>query len=102
LSRACGFQGRKRSGDGVPSRPLSDILAGTRNRRFEGWDEKDRRSRSNPGVKREQIKDNTGWQVRYAEKVAETPAPSARELEVLRELHARTVRAHGEGTGVTA
>ena len=49
-----------------------------------------------PGVTREQIDGNTGWTVRYADKVAETPAPTARELEVLRELHARTRRAHGE------
>ncbi len=45
---------------------------------------------------REQIDDNTGWPVRYAEKVAETAPPTAQELEVLRELHARTARAHGE------
>jgi glutaconate CoA-transferase subunit B len=49
-----------------------------------------------PGVTREQIDGNTGWKVKYAAKVAETPAPTARELEVLRELHARTKRAHGE------
>jgi len=48
-----------------------------------------------PGVTREQIQDNIGWPVRYAPTVAETPAPSAQELEVLRELHARTARAHG-------
>ena len=49
-----------------------------------------------PGVTREQIQENTGWTVKYADKVAETPPPPARELEVLRELHARTARAHGE------
>jgi glutaconate CoA-transferase subunit B len=49
-----------------------------------------------PGVTRAQIAENTGWDVRYADKVAETPPPSARELEVLRALHARTARAHGE------
>ena len=48
-----------------------------------------------PGVTRAQIADSTGWQVRYADTVTETPAPSARELEVLRALHARTARAHG-------
>ena len=48
-----------------------------------------------PGVTREQITENTGWPVRYAAKVDETPAPSVRELEALRELHARTRRAHG-------
>jgi len=48
-----------------------------------------------PGVTRAQIADSTGWEVRYADTVTETPAPSARELEVLRALHARTARAHG-------
>jgi glutaconate CoA-transferase, subunit B len=49
-----------------------------------------------PGVKRVQIGENSGWPARYAAKVAETPAPTAEELEVLRELTARTARAHGE------
>ena len=48
-----------------------------------------------PGVTRAQIADNTGWPVRFADTVAETPTPSVSELEVLRELHARTKRAHG-------
>jgi glutaconate CoA-transferase subunit B len=43
-----------------------------------------------PGVTRAQIADNTGWDVLYADKVGETPQPTARELEVLRALHART------------
>jgi glutaconate CoA-transferase subunit B len=47
------------------------------------------------GVTREQIQENTGWTVRYAAKVGETPPPTAQELEVLRELNARTARAHG-------
>ena len=49
-----------------------------------------------PGVTREQIDGATGWKVRYAPTVSETPAPGARELEVLRELQTRTARAHGE------
>jgi len=48
-----------------------------------------------PGVSRDQINDNTGWPVRYAADVAETKAPTADELVILRELHARTARAHG-------
>jgi glutaconate CoA-transferase subunit B len=47
-----------------------------------------------PGVTREQIQENTGWQVRFAAKVGETPAPAAKELEVLRALHDRTIKAH--------
>jgi glutaconate CoA-transferase subunit B len=49
-----------------------------------------------PGVTREQIQENTGWPVKFAAKVAETSPPTQRELEVLRELHARTNRAHAE------
>jgi len=32
-----------------------------------------------PGVTREQIQENTGWQVKFAAKVAVTPAPAAKE-----------------------
>jgi glutaconate CoA-transferase subunit B len=49
-----------------------------------------------PGVTREQIEANTGWRVRYANHVAETPEPRVDELAALRELHARTKRAHGD------
>ena len=49
-----------------------------------------------PGVSREQIADNTGWPVRYAANVKETLAPTMQELQTLRDLHARTKRAHGE------
>jgi glutaconate CoA-transferase subunit B len=47
-----------------------------------------------PGVTREQIQDSVGWPVKYAAQVSETSAPTAKELDVLRELHARTNRAH--------
>ena len=47
-----------------------------------------------PGVTRAQIAENSGWPVKFAAQVAETPAPTVRELEVLRDLHARTKRAH--------
>ena len=49
-----------------------------------------------PGVSREQIDANTGWPVRYAPSVVETPTPTPQELGVLRDLNARTARAHGE------
>jgi glutaconate CoA-transferase subunit B len=51
-----------------------------------------------PGVTRAQVADHTGWPVRYAAEVAETPPPTPRELEVLRTLNARTARAHGQAT----
>jgi len=43
-----------------------------------------------PGATREQISDGTGWAVKFATKVADTPPPTAQELGVLRDLHART------------
>ena len=49
-----------------------------------------------PGVTREQIEANTGWPARFASDVGETAPPTEQELSTLRELHARTARAHGE------
>ena len=49
-----------------------------------------------PGITRDQIDANTGWRVRYANAVAETPEPRVDELAALRELQARTKRAHGD------
>src|ERR1700730_594470 len=49
-----------------------------------------------PAVTRDQIEANSGWPVRYAADVSETPAPTDQELSVLREVHARTARAHGD------
>ena len=49
-----------------------------------------------PGVTREEIIENTGWDVEFADEVAETAIPSEKELQVLRELHARTAKAHGD------
>jgi glutaconate CoA-transferase subunit B len=48
------------------------------------------------GVTREQIQENTGWPVKYAAMVDETAAPTAKELDVLRDLQARTARATAE------
>jgi len=48
-----------------------------------------------PGVTQEEIKAQTGWPVRFAPTLTETPKPTTNELAVLRDLHARTARAHG-------
>jgi glutaconate CoA-transferase subunit B len=47
-----------------------------------------------PGVKCDQVRKNTGWPVRFASDVRETAPPTPEELEVLRELNARTAEAH--------
>lgn len=52
-----------------------------------------------PGVTRAQVMSATGWSVRFADTVTETPAPTTVELEALRDLNARTARAHGTAVG---
>ena len=47
-----------------------------------------------PGVTREIVRDRTGWVPQFAAPIDETPAPDVTELETLRELQARTARAH--------
>jgi glutaconate CoA-transferase subunit B len=41
------------------------------------------------------VSKSCGWPLKFANPLAETPPPTAEELRVLRELHARTARAHG-------
>jgi glutaconate CoA-transferase, subunit B len=48
-----------------------------------------------PGVTRDEVIEQTGWPVAFAGTVVETPAPTPRELDVLRDLQARTAAAHG-------
>ena len=48
-----------------------------------------------PGVTREALRAATGWPLKFAAKVDQTPPPSAEELGVLRDIQARTRRAHG-------
>jgi glutaconate CoA-transferase subunit B len=47
-----------------------------------------------PGVSRATIEENCGWPVRFAETVAETPVPTTAEISVLRDINARTKKAH--------
>lgn len=46
-----------------------------------------------PGVTREQATAATGWSLKIAEGLAETPQPSQAELAALREIHRRTAAA---------
>jgi glutaconate CoA-transferase subunit B len=48
-----------------------------------------------PGVTREKVQAECAWPVRFAASVRETPPPNETELAVLRDLHARTAKAHG-------
>src|SRR5215213_5306024 len=54
-----------------------------------GFDEKTRRMKVlalNPGVTREQVQDDTGFKLDFAEDLSTTSPPTAKELAVLREL----------------
>lgn len=46
------------------------------------------------GATREQVRAQTGWPIRFAEEVTVTAPPTREELQVLRDLHARTRQAH--------
>jgi len=52
-----------------------------------------------PGVTDGQVRENTGWPIRFAARIDETPAPTAEELTALRDLNERTARAHGVTAG---
>lgn len=47
-----------------------------------------------PGVTQEAARAACGWPLRFSSQVIETPPPTPEELRVLRELHARTKKAH--------
>ena len=51
-----------------------------------------------PGVTRAQMAETVGWEIKYADNVAETPPPTKEELTVLRDLKARTAAAHAGKT----
>ena len=48
-----------------------------------------------PGVTGERVRESTSWDVKFAERVTATAAPTRDELETLRDLNERTARAHG-------
>ncbi|WP_029003304.1 CoA-transferase subunit beta [Azorhizobium doebereinerae] len=47
-----------------------------------------------PGVTRDQVQAACMWPLRFSAQPGETPAPTAEELAILRDLHARTKAAH--------
>lgn len=50
-----------------------------------------------PGVTKDEVQANCGWPVRFADDLEQTKPPSSTELQVLRDMKARTKAAH-EGT----
>jgi len=48
-----------------------------------------------PGVTVDQVRQATEWQLKVAPKIETTEAPTVTELAALRDLHARTAKAHG-------
>lgn len=51
------------------------------------------------GVTRDKVQETCGWKVRFSERLEETPPPTELELTTLRELQARTEKAHGGKKG---
>jgi glutaconate CoA-transferase subunit B len=49
-----------------------------------------------PGATRAEVQETCSWPVKYATSLDETPAPPADELQTLRDLKARTAKAHGQ------
>jgi glutaconate CoA-transferase subunit B len=49
-----------------------------------------------PGISNAQVQEATEWPVRFADDLSQTRAPEPGELEILRELRARTAEAHRE------
>ena len=52
-----------------------------------------------PGVSRDHVRSQTGWPIRFADAVTDTPAPTPSELATLRDLNERTAQAHGTTAG---
>jgi glutaconate CoA-transferase, subunit B len=52
-----------------------------------------------PGVTADEVQAQCAWRLRFSESVKETAPPTEEELTVLRDLHARTKRAHQGGAG---
>jgi glutaconate CoA-transferase subunit B len=48
------------------------------------------------GVTVEEARAATGWELKIAEHLEETPEPTVEELATLRDLMARTAEAHGQ------
>ncbi len=48
-----------------------------------------------PGTTRETVRQNTGWDVKFSDRLEETSPPRDEELAILRDLAARTAQAHG-------
>ena len=48
-----------------------------------------------PGITVDQVRAATGWDLQVASSLAKTEAPNAKELATLRDLQARTAKAHG-------
>jgi glutaconate CoA-transferase subunit B len=48
-----------------------------------------------PGITVDQAKAATGWELKVADRLEHTMPPTAQELATLRDLQARTAKAHG-------
>ena len=88
-----GRTGRERRELGIPTKGPTLLVTDLCIMRPEAESNEMVVSSMHPGVTRAQIRESTGWEVRFAAEVDETAPPAPGELEVLRALHARTATA---------
>jgi glutaconate CoA-transferase, subunit B len=94
-----GRTGRERAALGLASKGPTLIVTDLCTMRLEPETNEFLVASLHPGVSAEQVRDSTGWRVRFFETVGETPAPTDEELRVLRDLQERTAQAHGRTVG---
>ncbi|HLY18573.1 MAG TPA: CoA-transferase subunit beta [Bryobacteraceae bacterium] len=90
-----GPSGRERRELGIPTRGPTVLVTDLCIMRPEAESNELVVAGMHPGVTREQVRTSTGWEIRFAGTVEETPPPAPGELAVLRDLHARTAAAQG-------
>ena len=88
-----GRTGRERRALGIPTRGPVRIVTDLCTMRPDPETNEFQVASLHPGVTREDVRRNTGWEIRFADCLGETSPPVTTELEILRDLQARTARA---------
>ncbi len=93
-----GPTGRERRALGVPTEGPALIVTDLCTMRPDPETKEFEVATLHPGVTRDAARAATGWDLQFADRVDETPAPEPHELDALRDLNARTAQAHGTAT----
>ena len=89
-----GPTGKERAGFGIPTRGPTLIITDLCILRPERGSNELVANSLHPGITREQVVEETGWEIRFTDSLTETPPPTAEELAALRTLHRATEDAH--------